>query len=86
MALKRKGAKQSKKLQPPVKMAAARKEEELFPQELGVASPAGSFLPMIACLIHLWGPYTLQATGQTRSAGLGTSKTHGKVCIIIIGS
>ena len=56
MASNGKGAMQSKKLQRPVKMVAAGKEEELFPVNWGVASPAVSFLPMTSCLVRPMGP------------------------------
>ena len=51
------------------------KRRRVIARELGVASPAGSFLLMTVCLVMPLGAlYSLRATGQAKSAGLCTGE------------
>ena len=72
----REGCKALEEKQTTGQKGSCRKRGRVIPCELGVTSPAEIFSPQRRAWIHLWGPYSLQVTGQAKSAGLCTSETQ----------
>ena len=72
----REGSKAVEKKQTTGQKGGCRKRGRVIPCALGITSPAETFSPQRRAWIHLWGPYSLQATGQAKSAGLCVSETQ----------